>query len=108
MSMCRSLAIWMAGSSSGHDGKEREPSSRAQQLTGDDDLLDVAGALIDLAHPHVTIDTLDQEVLEESVAAVNLDRVGAHLLRHLAREQLGHRRVLERPGAAGAHGAGVL
>lgn len=40
----------------------------------DDDALDVAGALIDLAHPDVTIDPLHRKIRQIAIAAMNLDR----------------------------------
>src|SRR5690606_7988238 len=57
--------------------------SLRQQFAADDDLLDVAGAFVDFTHAHIAIDALDQEILEEAVAAMDLDRVGADALGHL-------------------------
>ena len=48
-------------------------SSIGGNLSGDDQTLNVRGALIDLADPDVAVDPLDREVVEIAVAAVDLD-----------------------------------
>src|SRR5262245_60458934 len=63
------------------------------QLTADDQPLDLAGALVDLAHARVAVQLLDREVLEVAVAAVDLDGLRAHPLGHLGGVELGHRRL---------------
>src|SRR5207237_685980 len=69
-------------------------------LAGDDQALDVAGALVDLAHPDVAVDPLDQEIGDIAVAAMDLDRVGGDALGDLGGEELGHRGLLD-AGLAG-------
>ena len=61
----------------------------------DDDFLHVAGALINLAHAHVAVDALQREIAHVAVAAQGLNGGAAHLLGHLAGEQLGHRRFFQ-------------
>src|SRR5690348_9934430 len=46
-----------------------------QQVAGDDDAHDLVGAFEDLVHPHVAQIALDREVLEITVAAVQLQRL---------------------------------
>src|SRR3954467_8170103 len=74
--------------------------SLLRDLARDDQPLNIAGALVDLAHPHIAIDPLDREIGEIAIAAVDLDRVGGDALSHLGGEQLGHRRFLQ-AGLAG-------
>src|SRR5258706_11383456 len=69
-------------------------SSRGERAA-DDQPLDVARTLVDLAAAQVEIDALDGEVGDVTVAAVNLDRSRAHALGHLGGEELGHRCFLE-------------
>src|SRR6516162_402536 len=64
-------------------------------FVGDDEALDVAGALVDLADPHIAVDALDRETGDIAVAAMDLDRVGGDPLGHLGGEELGHRRLLD-------------
>src|SRR5205085_4975747 len=64
-------------------------------LAGDDQALDVAGALVNLADPHVAVDALDREIGEIAVAAMDLDRVRGNALGHLRAEQFRHRRLGE-------------
>src|SRR5262249_51641092 len=65
------------------------------QCSADEDFLYLARALVNLAHAHVAVDALDRKVARVAVAAEDLDRRRAHALRHLAREQLGHRGLLQ-------------
>ena len=46
------------------------------QLPADDQALDVAGALVDLANAHVAADPLDGKTLQVAIAAMDLDGVG--------------------------------
>src|SRR5690606_28689461 len=68
------------------------PGSRASPGLGrvpgrqgapDQDALDVARTLVDLAHAHVAVDAFDGEVRDIAVAAEGLDRVRADALGHL-------------------------
>src|SRR5512146_811068 len=79
----------------------------ALQCAPDHQALDVACTLVDLAHPHRAPQPLDREVGDVAVAAVDLDRVRAHLLGHLGGEQLGHRSLLEAGLAGVAQRGGV-
>src|SRR5580704_15455581 len=63
------------------------------ELAGDDQALDVAGALVNLANPDIAIDPLDREIGEIAIAAMDLDRIGAHPLGDLGGEQFRHRRL---------------
>src|SRR3982750_3073195 len=67
----------------------------AKERATDDQSLDVARAFVDLAHAHVPIDTLNREVRNITVAAVDLDGVGGDFLCHLRGKELRHRRFLE-------------
>src|SRR4051794_12571700 len=69
-------------------------------LAGDDQALDVAGALVDLADADIAVDPLDREIGEIPVAAMDLDGVGSDPLVHFRGEQFGHRRL----GQAGLAG----
>ena len=62
-----------------------ETSSRGERAR-DDEPLHFASAFVDLAHAHVAIDALDGIIGEVAVAAVDLNRVRADLLGHLAGE----------------------
>src|SRR6266571_4070600 len=73
----------------------RRPGSAPGDLARDQQALDVTGALVDLAHPHVAIDPLDREIGEVAIAAMDLDRVRDDTLGHLGSKQFGHRRLLE-------------
>src|ERR1700730_11021851 len=64
-------------------------------VAGDDEALDVAGALVDLAHPDVAVDALDREIGDIAVAAMDLDRVRGDALGHLGGEELGHRGLFD-------------
>src|SRR6266567_1325996 len=63
-------------------------------LAGDDQPLDLVGALVDLGKAHVAEDALDAVVARVAVAAVDLERIGDVLHRHVGREQLGLRGLL--------------
>src|SRR3954462_13329248 len=69
--------------------------------------LDVARAFVDLRHAHVAPVALDREVRHVAVAAVDLHRVRAHLLRHLGGEELRHRRFLDARPARVAQARGM-
>src|SRR5690606_27258136 len=60
-------------------------SSRSvpQQLPGDDQALDLVGALEDLGHLGLAHEPLDREVLGVAVAAEHLHRVGGDLHRRV-------------------------
>src|SRR6266568_3315030 len=73
----------------------RRPGSAPGDLARDQQALDVTGALVDLAHPHVAVDPLDRKIGEIAIAAMDLDRVRGDPLGHLGGEQFGHRRLLE-------------
>src|SRR5690606_19197175 len=68
----------------------------SQNRSCDDHPLDVARAFVDLADAHIPIDALDREIRDVTVAAMQLDRVGAHPLGHFGGEELRHRRFLQR------------
>src|SRR5690242_2531757 len=51
-------------------------------LPADDQALNIAGALVDLANPDIAVDPLDRKILQIAVAAMDLDRVGAYPLGH--------------------------
>jgi hypothetical protein len=74
-------------SSPGHPGDARE------QAPGDDQLLDLGGALVDLGDLGVPEVPLHLVLLDEAVAAVHLDGVGGDAHRGLRREELGHGRL---------------
>src|SRR5471030_1230422 len=78
------------------------------QRAGDQQLLDVAGAFVDLADAHVAVDALDRKVGHVAVAAVDLDRVRADALGHLGGEQLGHRRLFQTRQSGILHRGRVL
>src|SRR3954469_18305026 len=72
------------------------PASRGLllDLAGDDEPLDLVGALVDLGKAHVAEQSLDAILARIAVAAVDLERVRDVLHRHVGREQLGLRRFL--------------
>jgi hypothetical protein len=49
-------------------------------LARDNQALDLAGALVDLADADIAVDALDREIGEIAVAAMDLDRVVGDLL----------------------------
>src|SRR6185295_12780857 len=59
---------------------------------GDDALLDLGGALEDPGEARVAPVALERELAGVAGPAVDLDALARHLLGHLAREVLGHRR----------------
>src|SRR6476620_204180 len=65
--------------------------SAAQQLTGDDQALDLVGALEDLGHLGLAHVALDREVLRVTVATEDLDRIGGDPHRGVGAHQLGDR-----------------
>src|SRR3990167_9714304 len=72
-----------------------------------DDLLNVRGAFVDLAHAHVAPDALQRKVVHVAVAAQRLDGGGADLLCRFAGEELGHGGFLQAGLAGVAQGGGV-
>src|SRR5919106_1080298 len=80
--------------------------SRAQQLLGDDEPLDLAGALVDLHDLGVTHEALDRELARVAVAAEHLHGVGGDLHGGVARPALGHRRLVGVAADAGVDLAG--
>src|SRR5207247_7432383 len=69
-------------------------SGRSPQIgVGDDALLDLGGALEDLGQARVPPVALERELARVAGAAVDLDALAGHLLGHLAREELRHRRL---------------
>src|SRR4051812_29960124 len=70
-------------------------ASLLRDLARYDQALNIAAALVDLAHPHIAIEPLDREIGEIAIAAMDLDRVRGDALGHLGGEQLGHRRLLQ-------------
>src|SRR5262245_30691873 len=64
-----------------------------QQMTGDDELLDLRRALVDLRDLGVAEVSLDLVLLDEAVAAVDLHRVRGHPHGGVRGKQFGHRRL---------------
>src|SRR5579863_1144903 len=60
-------------------------------LTGDNEALDLVGALVDLGEAHVAEQPFDPVSARIAIAAVDLKRVGNVLHRHVGGEQLGLR-----------------
>src|SRR3954451_10858487 len=73
----------------------------------DDQPLDIARALVDLANPDVAIDPLDREILQVTVAAMDLDRVGAYPLGHFRGVELRHGSLLQARDAGIAQRRGM-
>src|SRR5215217_485619 len=71
----------------------RPPRSSRQELAGDHQALDLARPLADGRQLHVAEIFLGRVILDEAVAAVNLDAVVRHLHCDLARVELRHRRL---------------
>src|ERR1700710_1793224 len=65
--------------------------ARDQHFFGDDQALDLAGPLVELHDLCVAHQFLDRVLLDEAVAAVDLDGVGGDLHRRVGGEALGHR-----------------
>src|SRR5580704_1780772 len=83
------------------------PRSVFRDLASDDEALNVAGALVDLAYANVAVDALDREIGDIAVAAMDLDRVGGDAFGHLRGEELGHRRLFDARFASVAPRRGV-
>src|SRR3970282_456135 len=64
-----------------------------EQVAGDDELLDLRGALVGLGDLRVPEVPLDLVLLDEAIAAVDLHGVRRHAHGHLGREELGHGRL---------------
>ena len=70
------------------------PNTRAQwkpflqrfELARDHHALDIAGAFINLADPHIAVNPLHWKILHLAVAAMDLDGVRADLFRHFGGE----------------------
>src|SRR6266849_6490741 len=76
--------------------KRPSPDSvRSHQVSLDQQLEHLVGPLIDLQHALIAIELLYQRSLQIPCAAKNLERVGAHPLRRLCREKLGHGSLLK-------------
>ena len=63
---------------------------KLRQCSGDDDFLHVAGALINLADPHIAVDPLHRKIADITITAQGLDRHAADLFSHFTGKQLGH------------------
>lgn len=59
------------------------------QLPGDQQALDLAGALIDLGNACVAVESFHRIIVQVAVATVDLDGLLAHLFGHFAGEQFG-------------------
>ena len=64
--------------------------SLAQQVAGDDDALDFAGAFADLGEAHVAVVAFDRHLGGVAHAAVDLDGLVAGALGDFAGKQLAH------------------
>src|ERR687895_746788 len=73
--------------------------TRHEYLTGDDQALDLRGALVDLEQLGVAHELLDRVLLDVAVAAEHLDRVGRDLHGRVGGEALGEGRVERRAAA---------
>src|SRR5450631_4516613 len=73
------------------------------EVASDEEPLDLARAFVDLRDARVAIVALDGIVVQVAVAAVDLDRPGAHPLGELRRIELRLRRFREARDALGAH-----
>src|SRR6266516_6855531 len=69
-------------------------ASVSQKMPGDDQPLDLGGALVDRGDLRVAEVALDGRLAHVAVAAVDLDRLGRHPHRGLGGEQFGHRGLL--------------
>src|SRR5207302_2831301 len=65
---------------------------RLEQRRRDGAQLHVRGALVDGSDLHVAIELLDGAILDEAVAAEELERLRHDALGHFGHEELGHRR----------------
>src|SRR5688572_10734472 len=86
----------------------RRMASTGKELAGDDQPLDLAGALADRGELHVAEVLLRGVVLDEPVAAMNLDAVLGRANGNLARVQLGYRRFQRRAAALVLHRRGPV
>src|SRR3989304_4957954 len=82
------------------------PPSLPKNRTRDGEPLNFRGALIQFRDSLVPVQLLDDVVLDESVPAMDLDRVGHGPVRGLAREQLRRARLVRVLNAAGLHPRG--
>src|SRR5476651_1059377 len=73
------------------------------EVARDEEPLDLARALVDLRDARVAIVALDGIVVQVAVAAMDLDRLGAHPLGKLGGIELGLRRFRKARDALGAH-----
>src|SRR5262245_41352145 len=78
--------VWRFGSGGGRGGLLDVP--RQQRLARDHEPLDLRGALVELHDLRVAHELLDGVVLDEAVAAVDLDGVGGDLHRAVGGEAL--------------------
>src|SRR5262245_19780052 len=69
-------------------------AKRPENRPRDDVALDLTGAVPDPLDTGVAPETLDQQLVHEAHAAVDLHRLVGDPTEHLGREDLGHRRVL--------------
>ena len=82
--------------------------SSAAQRAGDDQVLDLVGALADLEHLGVAVEAGDRRLEHVPEAAVDLDGLRRRPGRHAAGLQLGHRRLLLERLAGVAQGGGAV
>src|SRR6185369_12730062 len=59
------------------------------------DFLHLVGTVVNLKDSRVAVEFLDRIVIDETIAAVYLNRRRAYALAHLRGEKLGHRRLLD-------------
>src|SRR5208282_3286293 len=78
-----------------------------EQLPGDHELLDLAGAFVDPEQPHVAVQSLDRDAANIAGAAVDLDRAVGDPADGLAGEVLRRRRAEPPVGARVVLGGGV-
>src|SRR4029450_4522846 len=83
-------------------------SASAEELFGDGLELQVGRALVDLSDLRVAIELFDRVVLDESVAAKQVDRERGDALGDLRRKDLAHRRLGEKRLAAVAQARRVV
>src|SRR5277367_2182652 len=76
-------------------GGSSSKSMSCREFARDQDLLHLVGAIVNLKDPRVTVEFLHRVVVDEAVAAVDLNRRRADALAHLGGEQLGHRGLLD-------------
>src|SRR5437870_10064950 len=66
-------------------------TASSQYVARDHELLDLGGSLVELRDLRVAEGALHLVLLDEAIAAVDLDCVRGHLHRRLGGEKLGHR-----------------